>query len=121
MLKTYRYKLEPNKAQRYALARTLDVCRELYNMGLEQRKMHRVSKFEQSKELPDLKDGFPIYHNVYGQVLQNALGRLDKAFQNFFRRCKEGGKPGFPRFKSENRYDSFTYPQLGFKLAGSHL
>jgi transposase len=31
MLKAYRYKLEPNKAQRYALARTLDVCRELYN------------------------------------------------------------------------------------------
>ena len=31
MLKAYRYKLEPNKSQRYALARTLDVCRELYN------------------------------------------------------------------------------------------
>ena len=25
MLKAYRYKLEPNKSQRYALARTLDV------------------------------------------------------------------------------------------------
>jgi transposase len=34
MLKAYRYKLEPNKSQRYALARTLDVCRELYNDGL---------------------------------------------------------------------------------------
>ncbi len=31
MLKAYRYKLEPNQSQRYALARTLDVCRELYN------------------------------------------------------------------------------------------
>jgi hypothetical protein len=40
MLKAYRYKLEPNKSQRYALARTLDVCRELYNDGLYQRKLH---------------------------------------------------------------------------------
>ena len=38
MLKAYRYKLEPNQSQRYALARTLDVCRELYNDGLYQRK-----------------------------------------------------------------------------------
>jgi Helix-turn-helix domain len=31
MIKAYRFKLEPNRKQRYALARTLDVCRELYN------------------------------------------------------------------------------------------
>jgi Helix-turn-helix domain len=33
MLKAYRYKLEPNKSQRYALARTRDVCRELWWWG----------------------------------------------------------------------------------------
>jgi transposase len=37
MLKHYRYKLEPNAKQRLKLAQTLDVCLELYNMGLEQR------------------------------------------------------------------------------------
>ena len=39
MLKAYRYKLEPNQSQRSALARTLDVCRELYNDCLFQRKL----------------------------------------------------------------------------------
>jgi Helix-turn-helix domain len=34
MLKAYRYKLEPNKSQRYALARRVDVGRELYNLCL---------------------------------------------------------------------------------------
>ena len=29
---------------------------------------------------------------------------------------KAGEKPGFPRFRGRYRYDSFTYPQLGFKL-----
>ena len=49
MLKAYRYKLEPNKQQRYALARTLDVCRELYNDALYQRKMHRITRFNRTR------------------------------------------------------------------------
>jgi transposase len=47
MLKAYRYKLEPNKSQSYALARTLDVCRELFNLCLFQRKLHPISRYEQ--------------------------------------------------------------------------
>ena len=39
MLKAYRYKLKPNQSRRYALARTLDVCRALYNDCLYQRKL----------------------------------------------------------------------------------
>ena len=39
MIKAYRFKLEPNRKQKYALARTLDVCRELYNDYLYQRKI----------------------------------------------------------------------------------
>ena len=78
MLKAYRYKLEPNRAQRYALARTLDVCRELYNDALQQRRWHRTTRFQQDKELTALKAAFPVYKNVYSQVLQSVLDRLDK-------------------------------------------
>jgi putative transposase len=35
---------------------------------------------------------------------------VDKAFSAFFRRCKSGGKAGYPRFKSYGRYDSMTCP-----------
>jgi hypothetical protein len=31
MIKAYRFKLEPNRKQKYALAGTLDDCREWYN------------------------------------------------------------------------------------------
>jgi putative transposase len=42
---------------------------------------------------------------------------LDKAMKAFFRRVKAGQTPGFPRFKSRDRYDSFTYPDgAGWKL-----
>ena len=30
--------------------------------------------------------------------------------------CKRGDTPGFPRYKGNDRYDSFTYPQAGFSL-----
>jgi putative transposase len=121
MLKAYKYKLEPNKQQRYALARTLDVCRELYNDSLAQRNLNYKSGNkcyyqEQQNELPALKAAFPVLKNVYSQVLQNVLNRLDKTFRNFF---KSGF--GFPRFKGQNRYASFCYPQGGFSLNGKQL
>jgi putative transposase len=40
----------------------------------------------------------------------------------FFRRVKAGQRPGSPRFKSRDRYDSFTYPDAaGWKLDGQRL
>jgi putative transposase len=39
MLKTFKYKLDPNRAQRLALEKTLDICREVWNLALEQRKI----------------------------------------------------------------------------------
>src|SRR6202048_1595023 len=116
MLKAYRYKLEPHQSQRYALARALEFCRELYNACLYQLKLQPISRYEQSAQLTQLKAEFPVYKNVYSQVLQHVLGRLDQAFKNFFR-----SGFGFPRFKGANRYDSFTYPQTGFCLGGRRL
>jgi len=47
--------------------------------------------------------------------------RVDLAFKAFFQRVKAGENPGDPRFKGRGRYDSFTYPQYGFKLEGDRL
>ena len=48
--------------------------------------------------------------------------RVDLAYLGFFRRLKDkSGKAGFPRFRSVDRYDSFTFPQLGFKLSKNKL
>jgi len=41
---------------------------------------------------------------------------VDLAFKAFFRRVKAGEKPGYPRFKGTGRYNSFTYPQMGFSV-----
>jgi len=57
-------------------------------------------------------------------VLQNVADRIDKAFQNFFRRVKNGDKKvGYPRFKGFDRYDSLTYKQIdfGWEIKDSNL
>jgi putative transposase len=121
MLKTYKYKLDPTRKQKQLLSQSLDLCRGLYNMCLEQKQYQRIGRFEQDLQLTKLKEVFPEYREVYSEVLQNVLKTLDKAFQNFFRRIKNGEKAGYPRFKGKNRYDSLQFNNKGFKLNGKQL
>lgn len=120
MRKTFKYRLNPTKAQRTKLNETLELSRFVYNRTLEVRKEtyeqtgQTLSLYDTNKILTDWKKWNPILTNVYSQVLQNAQERVDLAFKAFFRRVKNGEIPGFPRFKSAHRYDSFTFKQAGF-------
>src|SRR5262249_26769766 len=67
----------------------------------------------QSAQLPAIKQVRPDYRDLNAQVLQDVLHRLDKAFAAFFRRLQAGERPGYPRFQGPDRYNSFTYPQVG--------
>jgi putative transposase len=122
--RTFKYRLYPNRRQREKLQATLDVCRELYNAALQERReawsSHRksIDYVVQAKQLGEIKTVREDLRAVHSQVLQDALRRIDKAFQAFFLRCRRGQVPGFPRFRSQSRYDSFTYPQTGFKGSG---
>src|SRR5215469_15137516 len=117
--KTFKYKLMPTPEQQQALATVVWRCRELYNAGLEERKAAwekcrvSVTFAMQSAHLPAIKEVRPEYCEINAQVLQDVLHRLDKAFAAFFRRVKAGERPGYPRFQGKDRYNSFTYPQVG--------
>ena len=149
MKKAYKFRIYPTSKQEIKLIKTLDTCRNLYNNSLEERiKAHELQQmsipkiikdnkpneairlinlrkknnyYEQQKGLVELKEKYPEYREVYSQVLQDILKRLDKSFDNFFRRVKNKENPGFPRFKSKNRFDSFTYSQKGFELKDDDL
>jgi putative transposase len=105
----------------------LDQCRWLYNELLSQRKLAyeeldiSLTKYQQLMFLPELKKEQIGLDQIHSQVLQNVVDRLDKSFKNFFRRCKTGEKPGFPRFRGKHRYDSFCFPQSGFVIVGNEL
>lgn len=42
-------------------------------------------------------------------AMRGAIHRLDRAFIAFFRRCNNGEKPGFPRFKMDRRWDTIEF------------
>ncbi|MDA2935807.1 transposase [Patescibacteria group bacterium AH-259-L05] len=133
MLKrTYKFRLYPTKAQQALLESWLCSCCWLYNHFLEQKKdayekdKTKITCFDQIKQIPELKKQKPELNQIYSQVLQDVPRRLDKSFQNFFRRVAENKKgknkkPGYPRFKGKNRYDSLIYPQSGFEVKTNKL
>ena len=122
MIKSFQYRIYPTKKQETLLLNTLEQCRRLYNHLLEQRKnsweqeKKGLSLYEQQSTFPVLKERVPELNDVHSQVLQNVAVRIDLAFKAFFRRTKQGVNPGYPRFRGHGRYDSFTYPQTGFRL-----
>jgi len=127
-IKAFKYRLYPTKKQQKSLEETLYICRTLYNHGLQ----HRIKSYKESRTSLSyanqndilLKNKHEFELNVHSQVLQNTLKRLETSFANFFRKIKEKKagkkiKAGFPRFKGRNRYNSFCYPQSGFRLTNN--
>lgn len=127
MRKTFRYRLSSNKQTFAKAGEWLLLCQRLYNATLEQRisiyhqNKGKISCYDQMKQLPELKAAFPEYREVSSHTLQDVIERVDRAYRAFFRRLKNGNKAGFPRFRSRDRYDSFTLKQQCWKLDGKYL
>jgi putative transposase len=119
MLKAMKYRLKLTKNQASQLDSQLEECRWLYNHFLASRRdaweerQESLSYHAQATTLPMLKQERPALSSVHSQVLQNVAMRIDLAFKAFFRRCKAGEEPGYPRFRGKGRYDSMTFPQYG--------
>lgn len=133
--KTYKFRLYPTKSQETKLIFTLNTCRHLYNDTLAARKheaeinniyrefqvfpfgkLSWLGKFDQIKSLAKNKTEYQ--KQIYGQVLQDVISRVDKSFKRFF------SGAGYPRFQGRNRYNSFTYtqyPKHGFEIEDNKL
>ena len=115
MLRVYRYRLYPTATQASAIRETLERLRVLYNAALQERRdAYRkqgvsVTRAQQEKSLTEIKRNESEYTNLHTHLMQDAVTRLDRAFQAFFRRVKAGQKPGYPRFKGRGRYRSFSF------------
>ena len=128
---THQYRLYPFGEQAKVLECHIGLCRRLYNAALEQRKLIRqmggkIGYPEQQRQLTEVRAAFPEYAEIPVHVLQNVLLRLDRAYENAFRRCKarKAGKkvkPGFPRFKSRDYYRSLTCPDRYKYIRGGDL
>ncbi|MFE9923606.1 RNA-guided endonuclease InsQ/TnpB family protein [Streptomyces sp. NPDC005774] len=121
MHRAYRFLLRPTVGQAAALTAMLaDHC-SLYNGALQERRdaYRHASKTSikygmQSAQLKDIRAFDPERHGRWSFSSQQAtLRRLDKAMQAFFRRVKAGDKPGYPRFRGVNWFDTVEFPKDG--------
>ncbi|MFJ3791580.1 RNA-guided endonuclease InsQ/TnpB family protein [Kitasatospora sp. NPDC090091] len=121
MIRAYKFLIRPTVGQAQALAEMLrDHC-SLYNGALQERRdaYRHVSKTsikygQQSAQLKDIRAFDPERQGRWSFSSQQAtLRRLDKAFTAFFRRIKAGEKPGYPRFRGVNRFDTVDFPRDG--------
>jgi putative transposase len=103
--RTFRYQLRPTVRQAAALDELRKIQCELYNAALEERRetwrweKRSVSYVDQCRTLTDLRSVRPEVLALGVTVCRGTLKRLDRAFQAFYRRCKAGDKPGYPRFR----------------------
>ena len=113
---TYKFRIYPTTAQARTMGETLETCRSLYNSMLADRIEKRTGFYDQKKMLVELKQNDKHLKSVHSQVLQDVVLRLDKAYQRFF-----AGLSRYPKFRRSGRYNSFTYPQSGFRLEGEKV
>jgi putative transposase len=122
---SYKYRLYPTRAQADALDYQLAEACRLYNAALQERRdawrLNRVSVscYEQGKQLKEIRaagDTGLVNYSCGREILR----RVDRAFQAFFRRVKQGERAGFPRFKSARRFDSLTFVN-GWRLESNKL
>ncbi len=127
MIRAYQYRLYPTVKQRTRLDANLELCRELYNAALEERigsykrTGKGVGRFDQQRQLKEIRQIRPEFQEIRSIVLCEVLLRLDKAFRAFFRRCRAGQKPGFPRFKSRRRFNSLSFAPGSWRQEANRL
>ncbi|WP_441249022.1 RNA-guided endonuclease InsQ/TnpB family protein [Kitasatospora sp. McL0602] len=108
MLQGRRYRLELTDDQSVLCQTFGDICRSVWNTGLEQRREYRrrsawMNYVPQAAELADAKREFPWLADAPSHVLQQTLRDLDRA-------CRDHGTFGV-RWRSKARWSpSFRFP-----------
>lgn len=122
-MKTYKFRLYPNKEQQSKLWQHANKLNWLYNYFLNKKieyyksEKKNLNRFELQKQLPELKQNDNILSEIHSQVLQYVCKRLDQSYKNFFHR----GNIGFPKFRSCRNFYGICYPQSGYSLSKNEL
>jgi len=131
---SYKFRIYPTNEQINLIRRTFGCVRYVYNHYLADRKQKyeqtgkSPTRFQQDKDLTGLKHEVEWLKEADSTALQSSLRDLDTAFQNFFRRMKQGEIAGYPKFKSKHDIrksykskanikiinDAVQLPKLGF-------
>jgi len=127
---SYKFRIYPTPEQTNLINKTFGCTRFVYNHYLSKRK----DAYESEKktlsaatcmlDLTAMKRELEWLREVDATALQASVQSLDTAYQNFFRRIKQGETAGYPRFKSKhNNRQSYKSKCVGtnIKVLGKHI
>jgi len=142
---THVYRIKPTTEQVAVMDLWLELLRRHYNYSLGQRLdwlrrtrclLDRCSLVSepiggipgtfpnynlQAGLLKQTKELFPDYKNIYHDVQQQNLKRLEKAWERWIKPDKSGRRGGRPRFKKVGDLRSFTFPRVNSEKAGANI
>ena len=145
MFITHQYRIKPSPDQVATMETWLELLRRHHNYSLGQRldclrrtrgQIDRCSLVSepigdipgrfpnynlQAGNLKQTKELFPDYKNIYHDVQQQNLKRLDRAWERWMKPDKTGFRGGRPKFKKLGEMRSFTFPRINCPKAGAQL
>jgi putative transposase len=123
MILAKKIKIEVSEEDAKTLEFMQGKCRGLYNWWIGRlRDGERWPGWKVAKAtLQASKKHDPELNDVYGKLLAEVYFRLDKAMKAFFRRLKNGEKPGFPRVRPRHNFFTLCYPAMYIETRGNKL
>lgn len=111
MIKTYTYKIKPNKKVEQKFNHWLGICRYVYNASKEVKEVSykyglKLSGYDISKQLTDAKKEHTFLTEVNAQTLQAIVERLDNSFKKFFKGA------GYPKWASKKKWRSIPFKSI---------
>lgn len=111
MIKSYKYRLYPNKEQEEYFSKCFGCCRFIWNEMLNDKINYYQETKQQLKNTPaQYKKEFEWLNEVDSLALANVQLNLQQAFKNFFKNPKFG----YPKFKcKKNNHQAYTTNNQG--------
>src|ERR1051326_5914720 len=123
MLLSKKIRLEISEQDAATLEFMQAKCRGLYNWWVMRlRSSEKWPGWQAAKKtLQESREHDPELRWVYGKLLHEVYFRLDGAMKAFFRRVKNGEKPGFPRVRPRHCFFTLIYPAMYLKVEDQSL
>lgn len=111
MVKTYTYKIKPNKKAEQKFNHWIGICRYVYNVSKEVKEVSykyglKLSAYDIQKQLTDAKKEHDFLKDVHSQTLQSIVERLDNSFKRFFKGA------GYPKWASKKKWKSIPFKSI---------
>ena len=134
MVQTFRLTAKCSASQHRRLTEIFGLCSELYNAVLESWRgtyawwrehnpgadefpAERLqSHYDRMKMFTGVRGDHPEWERLSVKVGRGVLCRFDRATRAFYKRCAEGKKPGYPRFKSRHRWRTIEIPDASASM-----